>query len=186
MSDSPDLPDDLLNELAAVERELRDEERAEAREEEALVAESELRERTFADALLELVNRGDVVQLLTPDTSFRGQLIYVGRDFVTLRDTESAVDINLAQPCTVHVVEKSHAGRAKGEGPGSFEMRLYEHKMDGAEVEVHSAALSEFVRGRVVTVGQDHVVVIDAHKESWLFPLSSLTYVVRRLHQRGR
>lgn len=188
MSDStPELPDDLRHELADIERDMRDESRAEAREEEALVAEEELRGRSFADALLELVNRGDTVQLLTPSRSFRGQLVYVGRDFVTLRDTESTVDVSLAQPCTVHVVEKAPSGgRAKGEGPGSFEMRLYEHKIDFAEVEVHSASLEEFVKGRITTVGQDHVVVTDAQKETWLFPLQSITFVIRREQSRAR
>jgi hypothetical protein len=186
MVSSDDFPDEMRYQLADVERRMRDEARAEAREEEALVADSELREQSFADALFSLVNRGDVVQLLTPSRTFRGQLIYVGRDFVTLKDSESLVDVNLAQPCTVHVIEKSSRGRGKHDGPGTFEMRLYEYKMEGAEIEVHTAALTDAIRVRIVSIGQDHIVVSDINKEVWLLPLRAISYTVRRLSARGR
>ncbi len=176
-----DLPDDLIRDLQSFDQRMRDEIRADAHEEEGLVADAELRNQTFADALLELVNRGDTVQLITPRRTFLGQLVYVGRDFVTVKDPESTIDVNLAQSCVVHVVVRAkEGGKAKGQGPGSFEMRMYEHKMDMADIEIHTASMEEGVKGKISVVGQDHLLVVDAHKESWLFPLSTVHFVIRR------
>lgn len=173
--------DDLPEDLRSLDRRLREEFRTEAREVEALVTESELRARTLEDVVLELINRGDRIQVGTPKRTFNGTLIYVGKDFCTIQDPESMIDVNLALPSYIKVTERAQqGGQERGEGPGTLEMRLVEHKDEFAEVELHTAALEEPLTGRITTIGQDHVVLTDRSKEQWVFPLTTVTFVVCR------
>lgn len=171
--------------LAALGRRLRDELLDEAREVEALVEDSELRARTLEDVGLEIVNRGDKVMVDVPDKRFVGTLTYAGQDFLTLQDEESLVDVSMTGGGYFRVVERSKSGgRARGEGPGTFEMRLVELKTEMTTVEIGLAVGGQVVTGKIHAVGQDHVVIVDQTKDEWYVPLGSVSYVIRRLGRR--
>jgi hypothetical protein len=72
-------------------------------------------------------------------------------------------------------------GRALEEGPGTFEMRLVERRSAHDRVEVGYRALRETLIGRITTVGQDHVLVLDDHDQEWVLPLSGISYVLRQV-----
>jgi len=158
--------------LAAINRSLHRELRAEA----------ELRARTLADIAREARNRGDRVSIATTQRGFNGQVIYAAGDLVTLRSRSFEVDINLDDVAYVRVIERGRSGgRALADGPGTFEMRLVERRSPHVRVEVGYRALRETLMGRVTTVGQDHILVLDDQDHEWVLPLGAVSYVVRRV-----
>jgi hypothetical protein len=167
--------------MAAINRSLKRELRDEAEEVETIVAESELRARTFADVALEIRNRGEIVVVATSHRAFTGQIVYAAGDFVTMRTESMEVDINLADVAYMRVVETNLKGGKAGEdGPGTFEMRLMERRSPHDRVEIGFRQLNETVIGKIVTVGQDHAVVTDDQGRDWTAPLPAIAYVVRK------
>jgi hypothetical protein len=173
--------------MAAMSREMRREIREEAEEVEFIVAESELRERTFADVAKEIRNRGEFIGVSTPQRVFNGYILYAAGDFLTVRSEDLEVDINLA---SVSYLRKLPGGRPGGrpseEGPGTFEMRLVERKSPLDRVEIGFAPRHESLFGRITVVGQDHIVVIDDQRSEWTVPFESIAFVVRNLARRVR
>ena len=112
--------------MAAINRSLKRELRDEAEEVETIVAESEMRARTFADVALEARNRGETIVVATSHRSFTGQIIYAAGDFVTIKTETIEADVNLDDISYLRVVERGQGGGRPGEeGPGTFEMRLW-------------------------------------------------------------
>lgn len=184
MSDSGDPRDDdwmFDPSLAAMNRRLQQEIREEAQEVESIVEESELRERMMNDVAREARNRGDFVAVSTAMRAFNGQIVYSGRDFVTVKTESFEVDVNLAAIAYLRVLEKGRRGGAAiGDGPGTFEMRLVERKSPALRVEIGYRMLEQTVIGHIKVVGQDHVIVVDDQKAEWAIPLPAIAYVMRR------
>ena len=167
--------------MAAINRSLKREIRDEAEEVESIVAQSEMRSRSFADVASEARNRGEIIVVATSHRSFTGKITYAAGNFVTVVTDTIEADVNLADIAYLRVVEKSRGGgRPSEEGPGTFEMRLLERKSPYDRVEIGFRQLQETVVGRILTVGQDHVVVIDDHGHDWTTPIEAISYVVRK------
>ncbi len=168
--------------LAALNRSIQRQLRQEAEEVEAIVAQTELRERSFAYAAMEARNRGDLLAVGTERRSFTGQLVYAAGDFVTIRTDTYEADINMAAIAYMRVVQRGvrSGGIPSGKGPGTFEMRLLERQSPVDRVEVGYRMLEETVVGRIISVGQDHVVIVSDQKDEWIIPLASVAWVIRR------
>lgn len=183
MSGSDPREDDWIfdDSLASMARRARQEIREEAQEIESIVAEAELRERTMADVAREARNRGDFVGLATGRRTFNGWITFVGRDFISVRTDSFEADVNLADAVYLKTIERGRTGgKAIGDGPGTFEMRLVERKSPHERVELGYRTIEETVIGTITVVGQDHVVMVDDHKLIWTIPLHAIAYVIRR------
>jgi hypothetical protein len=173
--------------MAAINRGLKREIREEAEEVERDVAEYELRARTFSDVARECRNRGEIVAVATTHRSFVGRIIYAANDFLTIRTESVEADINLADVAYLRTVERGRSGGLAAEdGPGTFEMRLMERQSPHERVEMGFRQLKETATGRVITVGQDHVVLKDDHGHDWTAPTAAIAYVVRGIPRRAR
>jgi hypothetical protein len=168
-SDDPD--------LARLGQEFRDELRAEAEEYEQLAAKDHLRGRRLVDVAMELVHRGDRVAVTIGEQRLTGVVTYAAGDLACVRTPAGDVDLNLAAPLAVQVVERVRSGgAARGRGPSSFVARLHEHEAGFVPVELGCPLLPADLRGRIVAVGADHVV-LDADGQTWFVATSAITYV---------
>jgi len=172
--------------MAAINRSLQREFRDEAEEVEGIVAESELRARTMSDVALEARNRGDILSIGTERRVFKGRLLYAAGDFITVEGEGFQADINLAAVAYVRVVARgaNRGGEAGSSGPGTFEMRLLERKSPVDRVEIGYQMIEATLLGRIVTVGQDHIIVLSDQREEWTVPLTAISWVVRRRRSR--
>ena len=65
-------------------------------------------------------------------------------------------------------------------------MRMIERRSPIERVEVGFRTMETAVLGRIVTVGQDHLVIADDQGQDWITPLASISYVARRTHRSMR
>lgn len=172
--------------LSAVSRSIERELREEAREVESIVAQTELRQRTFADVAREARNRGDLVAIGTERRAFSGRVLYAAGDFITLRTDAVEADINLLAISYLRVVQRGtqRGGIPAGQGPGTFEMRMMERQSPIDQVELGYRSLSETVTGRIMAVGHDHVTMMSDQRDEWTIPLHAIAWVVRRQRHR--
>jgi hypothetical protein len=174
--------------VASLDRTIRNAFREEAEAVEADVHEADLRERNFSDVAREIRNRGDFVAIATSHRTFNvnGHVVYAARDVVTVKSESFEADINLSDIAYIKVVTRGvrKGGSAQLDGPGTFEMRLMERRSPIDRVELGYRTIGETVIGSIVAVGQDHVVMIDDHKQEWTIPLHTISWVIRR--QRSR
>lgn len=169
--------------LAAINRSIHREFREEAEEIEAIVNESELRARRIADVAREHRNRGDFVTLATPHRDFSGYIVYAAGDFVTLSFEDLEVDVALAHISFFKVMpsmnQRSRAGKAGTDGPGTFEMRLVERISPRERIEIGFALRSESLYGHMTATGQDHIIIVDEQHNEWVIPYSAIAFVAR-------
>ncbi len=155
-----DLPDDIQDLARELRERVGGEFRAEAEEGERLAALAAARSRSLADVAVELRSRGDRVMISVVGRSFTGTIVYSGQNFCTLRGPRGLTDVRLTAAVQLQVLERAPAGGLGPlAGPGTFRGRLRELELDGVEVEVGGSGLPEPLRGRIVTVGRDHVRV---------------------------
>lgn len=168
-------PEDGEPETPAADQ--RAEMRAEAQAYEQLAARDRLRGRGLVDVAAELVSRGDRVAVHTSSRTFTGVLVYAAGDLACLRTLGGHVDLNLAAPLTIRVVERVAAGGVeRGHGPASFAARLAEHEAAGAPVELGTRGGQGRADGVILAVGADHVV-LDAEGETWYVARAAIDYV---------
>jgi len=168
-------------ELSAVERRIRNEFRQEAEAVEADVNDADLRERHFYDVANDMHNRGDVVIVATSRRSFSGQVVYSARDLITVRTESFEVDISLLDVAYIKVIRRgTNGGKPIKLGPGTFEMRLMQRRSPADRIELGYRNIDDTVIGRLIAVGQDHVVLIDDHKQEWTITLDAIAWVIRR------
>jgi hypothetical protein len=176
--------------LAGLNRSIQREIREEAQEIEAIIEESETRSRHLQDVAKEFRNQGQLVTMATPHREFNGFVVYAGKDFATLNCQEVEADINLAHISFMRPIRqergRGQAGRALGDGPGTFEMRLVERVSPRERVEIGYALRSESLYGNLVATGQDHVIVIDDQRNEWVVPYSAIAFVARNGQRRVR
>ncbi|MBT8192407.1 MAG: hypothetical protein KJP22_03320, partial [Acidimicrobiia bacterium] len=156
LDDSESL-DDLARELReGVGREMRRE--AEIVEHDAATV--EMRRRRLADVAVELLSRGDTVTAIAGDRSIRGPLTYARGDIASIETSEGIVDLHLAAGVALRVDERTRAGgTATRPGSDTLHARLLEHELSGVHLEVWVPTHHIEVRGPIVAVGQDHVIV---------------------------
>lgn len=172
-------------ELADLSRELRGrvgpEFRAEAEESERQAAAAARRRRTLADVAGQLRSRGDRVAVALPGRVLTGVVVYVGEDFLALATPGGQADVPLTQPLTLRVVDPARGGGVGVRtGPPTLRARLLELELDGGQVELAAFPLGDVHRGRLTTVGRDHVVVTDTQGDQWYVAMGAIGYVVRR------
>jgi hypothetical protein len=177
--------DDLFGdpELAALGQRFRDELRAEAAEYEELAAKDILRSRGLGDVALELLHRGDVVGVALGGRAFTGTVTYAAGDLLCLRTPSLDVDLSLRAPLALQVVERVRAGgQARGRGPGSFLGRLRELEMALTPVELWCPALDLELRGPIVAVADDHVVIEGSEGQRWFVAREAVACVLTSRH----
>ena len=167
------------NDYARAEEEFRAAARAEAEASEREAAQLAMRTRSLADVAFEAMSRGDTLAVAAGGKTFTGRVGYAAGDLMTLETGLGRIDVNLAGPVAIQVVERARSGgRARAEGPGGFRGRLLEH--EGArEVEVWATGLAGPLRGKVKVAARDHVVFEDREGREWFLPLPTVGYVAR-------
>jgi hypothetical protein len=166
--------------LAGINRRIQQEFRQEAEAVEAETRDYEQRLRTLTEWILEARNRGDVLRVQTRQRHFTGTVVYAGRDFLTLQGSDFQADVNLGAVALVTIVEHGRRGGVPlPEGAGTFEMRLLERR-GPAPVEIGQALMDDVISGRLMAVGQDHVILETNHREEMVVPFSNITWLVSR------
>lgn len=180
--DAPDGNDWIFNpDLAAMNRAIENELREDAYEMEYIMAQSELRSRTFAEVAREIRNRGDHVTIVVSHRSFTGSITFAAGDFVTITTPELEADVHLADVAYMRSIRKGQqGGREVGDGPGTFAMRLLEKESTTTKVEIGFAKVEATITGSIKAVTQDHVLIIDANRSECVAPISGISYVIRR------
>ncbi len=173
---NPDL-DDLAAELRlSVSREIRWE--AEDTESDALKL--TLRRRSLSDAMIELLNRGDVVSFVTPPLTVTGRLTHCRGDLAIMDTQEATISANLAGPVAIRREEAARSGGSSSTGgSGSFKARLSELEMTGEVVGVMTPSTAGVILGRINIVGTDHIVMNRPDNIDWYLPIPTIALVVQ-------
>lgn len=158
-------------------RRLRDEVRAEAEEVERLAATAAARARSLADVVADL--RGDTVHIAIGERAFTGTVVTSGRDYLTLTTAAGTVDVRLGGSSELHVVARGPAPAATPPVAPTFRARLLEHEVSGSEVDVGVVDRGD-IRGRIVAVAVDHLVLRDADAVPRYVGLDGVINVVSR------
>ncbi len=173
--------------LESLRRELResvgDEFRRSSEEDEAAARKLLLSRRTLADVALELVSRGDTVQLNVGAERFVGVITYARGSLATLETSSGdVVHVNLAGPIAIRVTKRSTSGgRSPDElGPDSFEARLRELEHDEQMVVLAMPIIGEAFPCRIEAVAADHALVLDRTGQEWFVPLHQVATATRR------
>jgi hypothetical protein len=160
----------------------REERRAEEEEYARAAARQWARHRDLLDVARELQHRGDTVAFDVGETSFRGVVAAVGRDYVQVATPAGRVDVPVytasgALPLVVRVVERARRGGRRAEpGAQTFRARLLEYDTEEVDALIGSALLRDELRGRL-TVGRDHVVIRGADGREAYLPLAWIAWV---------
>ncbi len=182
--------------LEEYERELAEEsrrQRAELRrhrgsDERDLVASLD-RSRALGDVLREALHAGASVEAVVGARTFSGAVNHVGEDLLTLLDgSGNVVDVALSELHSYRVVSRGSAdiSPAPGRHPSCVRDCLVVLEALGAEVEVPSGG-HRTVRGRVLSLGVDHVVVRGGGAMGeWVVPTHRLAYLVTPQVRRRR
>lgn len=150
--------------------------RAEQAEYEELAARGALRDRDLSRVALELLHRGDLVAVETAALSVSGRVVYAAGDLAILLTAGGELDVNLAAPLMLTVVERSRSGGAsRGVGAPSFKARLCEHEAAGARVEIGTRLPLRAVTGTLSAVAVDHLVLDGPPRR--VIALSAIDYV---------
>lgn len=169
----PDDPD-----LARLGQSFRDGLRAEAQEDEQLAAKDLLRARHLDDVALELLARGDRVEVVTGGLRLVGEVVHAARDLACVDTVSGVVDVHLAAPLAVRVIERVRSGGGpRARGASSFRARLAQHEAAGTPMELRCPALGLDVVGRLAAVGADHVVLDEAGGERTYLALAAIALV---------
>lgn len=161
----------LSSELrAAVGGELR----ADAEEAERLASLRALRGRSLADVARDLGHRGEHVVVVLPGGAFRGAALEIASDRIRLGTSGGPVEVHVAA-----VTELRSAGRDAGGAPPpragvGFKARLFELEMAGEPVELGTGGGA--LRGRILAVASDHVLLADGDGERAI-SLAAVSYV---------
>jgi hypothetical protein len=160
----------------------REERRAEEEEYARAAARQWARHRDLLDVARELQHRGDTIAIDVGETSFRGVVAAVGRDYVQVATLAGRVDVPVltsagALPLVVRVVERARRGGRRAEpGAQTFRARLLEYDADEVDALIGSALLRDDLRGHL-TVGRDHVVVRGRGGDETYLPLAWIAWV---------
>ena len=177
----PELPNTELEELAAELRQsISREIRWEAEDVEADALKMTLRRRSLSDAVVELMNRGDVVSFVTQLLTATGLLTQCRGDLAILETHGAIVSANLSGPVVVRVVERVRAGGASSSGgSGSFKARLSELELTGETVGIVTPSTADIIAGRIGIVGTDHIVTVGSGDVEWYIPIPTIALIVQ-------
>jgi hypothetical protein len=177
--DGAETPEEPLDDLG---RELRERVGNEMRQEAELIEQDaatvELRRRRLADIAIELVSRGDIVTVMAGDRSLRGRLTYARGEIASLQAAVGRVDIHLPAGVALRVDERStEGGMAPRKGSDTLRARLLELELSNSAIEAWVPTHGFDVRGAIVAVGKDHVIVQDADDAEWVLLLFDIAWI---------
>ena len=133
--------------------------------------------RTLVDVAREHLHRGDTITVSWAGATTRltGVVMGVGADVVALSVGSTRVDLALHAhtPIVWRVAQRAHDGGSRGHALNGFRARLLE--LEAAADVVDVGLDDEVVVGRL-TVGRDHVVVVDDDLTT-VVAISALRYV---------
>lgn len=165
--------------LARLERLWHAERRAEAAEYERLAALDLERNRRLTDVARELCHRGDVVAVTAGGRTFTGTVVAAVGDLARIRSPAAEVDLNLAAPVHLRVVERvREGGTVPVAGAESFRARLAEHEAAGEVVELAVTRPGGTIVARIRAASLDHVVLEADGQVSYL-SIAAVEAVVR-------
>ena len=177
--DGAETPEESLDDLG---RELRERVGNEMRQEAELIEQDaatvELRRRRLTDVAIELVSRGDIVTVIAGDRSLRGPLTYARGDIASLDTAVGRVDIHLPAGVALRIDERSTAGgTTPRKGSDTLRARLLELELGGTDIEAWVPSHGIEVRGAIVAVGKDHVLIRDRDDSEWALLLYDIAWV---------
>lgn len=156
--------------------------RAEAEEGERLAELARLRGRDLAAVAAELCDRGDRVRITTGGRTFTGVVVGAGRDRCTLGTPAGTVEIRLGgRPVQLSVVEpQAVEPPPRPSSSTTFRARLRELEMQAASVEVGTDGRTEPLRGRLLAVAGDHLLIEGTEGGRIYLGWEGIAYVLRR------
>jgi hypothetical protein len=161
--------DELASELRmGAGRQFRDE----AEDLERLADLARLRRRTLAGIAAEAFHRGDVLAASAGTRHYKGPIVDVGADFVTIDSGAELVDLRLG--AFVMTLQPGRRHALPTPSPQSFRARLVE--CEGTVVRL--VAVDQEWAGMVAAVARDHLLVVDGGTE-WFVPDKAVVAVVR-------
>lgn len=170
-------------EYERVGRELREqvggEFRLAAEEDEYWAMKQARRGSNLSEIAYDAMSRGDLIEVWTGESAFRGFIQHTRNDLVVLRG-KANVDVNLSGPIVLRVVE---AGATTGAGvvpnaAASFAARLAELEQSQNSGDFVVPFSRAPVNGKVKIRARDHVIVEGADRQEWIVPLRWLAAVV--------
>lgn len=161
--------DELASELRmGAGRQFRDE----AEDLERLAELARLRRRTLAGIAAEAFHRGDLLTATAGTRRYKGTIVDVGADFVTIDSGAELVDLRLG--AFVVTLQPGRRDPLPVPLPQSFRARLVECEGMVARL----ATIDQEWTGLVKAVARDHVIIVDGSTE-WFVPDRAVVAVVR-------
>lgn len=154
--------------------------RLEAEEAEYDAAKLAARQRRLGDVAFDAMSRGDLLAASTFGRAITGTVSHAREDLVEIETTAGSVDVNLAGPVRLSVVEYAHSlGRGRAEGAGGFVARLREYELTGEQIEIVAPLTGTATIGQVSAVAKDHVMVVTLDEQTLYIPLAQIAFVLR-------
>ncbi len=166
--------EDLASELRqAVGREFR----WEAEDLEHLTDQQRRRRRSLTDVAHEAMSRGDRVVLARGEVRHRGTLLAVHSDLAVLETGMGIVNAHLPR-LVFTIAERARQGGTVGDrGSLSFRGRLAELESTAEAVVIEGESLE--LKGRIVVVAADHLMLADAENREWFIPYETVWFVIQ-------
>jgi hypothetical protein len=125
------------------------------------------------------MSRGDLIEIWIGKNVFRGHVRHARNDLLVLQGP-AYLDVNLAAPLVMRVVERSAIGGVAvwPNGAQSFAARLAELEQSEEICEFLAVPSEAQVAGKVSIRARDHVIVEDAGGREWILPLAGLAAAV--------
>jgi hypothetical protein len=137
--------------------------------------------QTLVDRLRAHMHHGDRVTVVVGELRMSGEPDEIGQDLLALRTPIGRVDIHLGArvPFRVEIAERATGGGHRGSDAagGSFRQALMVRERD-PRVRVGAGQDPDGVEGRL-TVGVDHVVLVDAARVETILRIDDVVWIRR-------
>ena len=134
---------------------------------------------TLSEVAYDAMSRGDLVEVWSGTTTFRGFIRHTRNDLLMLSG-QANVDVNLGGPIVLRIVEAA-ATTGVGvvrHGAASFAARLAELEQAQTTCEFICPFARAPVNGKLMIRARDHVIVGAAAGGEWIVPVRWLAAVV--------
>jgi len=134
--------------------------------------------RTLLERARHHMHRGDTLHVELGATRVIGRVVAVGDDVFAIDGMGGRVDLHVGPHASLgwRVARHAPSGGSRGLDVGSFRARLLELEMNETVVDLGLTIWSGSCRGRL-TVGRDHVVVVDDDHVDMVVALSAVQSV---------
>lgn len=149
----------------------------EAAEDERLTEVHRRRGLSLEDQAKELVNRGDRVSVEFGGHSFSGSMAVAGADYAVVNGPGQVADIKL-DAARWSVIPSDISGESGQTTDMTFKAVLDEHSASQKIVRL-ALPQSDMVIGKISTVAEDHVDVLDVDNRRLIVPMKMILAVVR-------